>query len=77
MRITLHNTPGYQTVIGFCQDSLNSLKVILGNFPITNMLIVHRSDSDHGSDYIVILFDFKFYMTKVENLKHTFSEELN
>ena len=40
------------------------------------MFIVHRSDSNQGSDYIAILFDFKFYMTEVEHMKHAFSEEL-
>ena len=36
-------------------------------------------DSNQGSNYIAILFLFfylKFYMTKVENLKGAFSEEL-
>ena len=41
-------------------------------------LRIHRSDSNQGSDYIAILFffDFKFYMTKVGNLKYAFNGEL-
>ena len=40
--------------------------------------LFHRSDSNQRSDDIVILvsFDFKFYMTKVEHLKHAFDGEL-
>ena len=38
----------------------------------------HRTDLNQGSDYIAILLfpDFKFYVTKAENLKHAFVGEL-
>ena len=37
----------------------------------------HRVDSNQDPDYITISFfmDFKFYLTKVENKKHTFGGE--
>ena len=41
----------------------------------------HRPESNQRFDYIqfiaiLFFFDFKFYMTSVENLKHEFSEKL-
>ena len=58
-----------------CQyKSSSPIKVFL----LVNCGLLHRINSNQGSDYITILFlfDIKFCMTKVANLKHAFGEEL-